>query len=83
MVDEKAAAQTTRTAREAAAEALWQAESLRASGARRRVDWDGEGEDVHAKWLFMADAAIGAFLTAMPEDATVGDLVSEMEAADG
>lgn len=46
--------------REAIAEALWQAESVRASGARRRSAWRDEGPDVHLKWLFMADAALAA-----------------------
>lgn len=40
------------------AEALWQAESMRAAGEPRRVPWAGESEDTHQKWEFMARAAL-------------------------
>lgn len=46
------------TTRETLAEALWQAESVRASGRRRLTTWAEEGEDTREKWRFMADAAL-------------------------
>jgi len=45
---------------ERVAEALWQAESVRACGAARKTTWAEEGEDTHNKWRFMALSALKA-----------------------
>ena len=51
---------------EKAAEALWQAESLRAAGVQRRTEWHEEGEHTRQKWRFMAAHGNAAFLRALP-----------------
>jgi hypothetical protein len=56
-----------RAALEKAAEALWQAESLRAAGVQRRTEWHEEGEHTRQKWRFMAAHGNAAFLRALPE----------------
>ena len=45
---------------EVVAEALWQAESIRASDRPRLEDWADAGDDVHKKWRFMARAALAS-----------------------
>jgi hypothetical protein len=57
---------TIRAALEKAAEALWQAESLRAAGVPRRAEWHDEGEHTRQKWRFMAAHGNAAFLRALP-----------------
>jgi hypothetical protein len=57
------------TMRETLAEALWQAESVRASGRRRLTAWGEEGEDTREKWRFMADAALAVVRPALRRDA--------------
>lgn len=52
------------SATELIAEALWQAESKRASGAPRRETWKDQDESTKAKWCFMAAAALDALLDA-------------------
>lgn len=39
--------------------------------------------EAHRALVRQARAAMGAFLASFPEDATVGDIVAEMEASDG
>jgi len=56
-----------RAALEAAAEALWQAESLRAAGFPRRTEWHEEDEHTRQKWRFMAAHGNAAFLRALSE----------------
>jgi hypothetical protein len=51
---------------EKAAEALWQAESLRAAGRPRLTEWRDESEDTRQKWRFMAAHGNAAFLRALP-----------------
>jgi hypothetical protein len=53
-----------RAALEKAAEALWQAESLRAAGRPRLTEWRDESEDTRQKWRFMAAHGNAAFLRA-------------------
>jgi hypothetical protein len=55
-----------RAALDKAAEALWQAESLRAAGVQRRTEWHEEGEHTRQKWRFMAAHGNAAFLRALP-----------------
>lgn len=45
---------------ERVAEALWQAESLRASDKPRRIAWSEEAEKTRELWRFMARAATAA-----------------------
>lgn len=45
---------------ERVAEGLWQAESVRATGKRRRILWNEEGDKARESWRFMARAAIEA-----------------------
>jgi hypothetical protein len=59
-----------RTALEKSAEALWEAESLRAAGVQRRTEWHEEGEDTRQKWRFMAAHGNAAFLRALNESGT-------------
>ncbi len=56
-----------RAALDKAAEALWQAESLRAAGFPRRTEWHEEDEHTRQKWRFMAAHGNAAFLRALPE----------------
>lgn len=51
---------------EAAAEALWQADSERAAGRRRLTTWTDESEATRDQWRFMARAAITAYEAAKP-----------------
>jgi hypothetical protein len=51
-----------RAALDKAAEALWQAESLRAAGRPRLTEWRDESEDTRQKWRFMAAHGNAAFL---------------------
>ena len=44
--------------REKVAEAMWQAESLRAVGQRRVIKWSDAGPPTWDQWLPLADAAI-------------------------
>jgi hypothetical protein len=61
---------------EAVAEALWQAESLRAADRRRGTRWADEGKDTRDKWRFMARAALGA----APKDwRLIGWLATDLE----
>jgi hypothetical protein len=55
-----------RAALDKAAEALWQAESLRAAGRIRLTEWHDEGKDTRQKWRFMAAHGNAAFLRALP-----------------
>jgi hypothetical protein len=55
-----------RTALDKAAEALWQAESLRAAGRPRLTEWRDESDDTRQKWRFMAAHGNAAFLRALP-----------------
>ena len=55
-----------RPALDKAAEALWQAESLRAAGFPRRTEWHEEDEHTRQKWRFMAAHGNAAFLRALP-----------------
>ena len=55
-----------RAALDKAAEALWQAESLRAAGRPRLTEWRDESEDTRQKWRFMAAHGNAAFLRALP-----------------
>ena len=55
-----------RAALEKAAEALWQAESLRAAGRPRLTEWRDESENTRQKWRFMAAHGNAAFLRALP-----------------
>ena len=55
-----------RAALDKAAEALWQAESLRAAGRPRLTDWHDESADTRQKWRFMAAHGNAAFLRALP-----------------
>lgn len=48
--------------REAVAEELWQADSIRAAGTRRRIAWPDAGPAARDKWLPLADAAIAVVL---------------------
>ena len=61
-----------RAALEKAAEALWQAESLRAAGRPRLTEWRDESEDTRQKWRFMAAHGNAAFLRALPDQYTQG-----------
>ena len=45
---------------ERAAEAMWQAESMRAASRPRAVSWESESEDIREKWRGLAIAAFGA-----------------------
>ena len=45
---------------ERAAEAAWQADSLRAAGRFRLLPWEDAGEGVHPKWRSVAAAIIAA-----------------------
>ncbi len=56
-----------RAALDKAAEALWQAESLRAAGRPRLTKWRDESEDTRQKWRFMAAYGNAAFLRALPD----------------
>jgi hypothetical protein len=60
-----------RAALDKAAEALWQAESLRAAGVQRRTEWHEEGEHTRQKWRFMAAHGNAAFLRALPDGAVL------------
>lgn len=48
----------TQELRERVAEAMWQAESLRAVGQRRVIKWSDAGPPTWDQWLPLADAAI-------------------------
>ena len=64
---------------EAVAEALWQAESIRASDRPRLEDWADAGDDVHKKWRFMARAALEAAERVAPKDRWFSDEESAYE----
>jgi hypothetical protein len=51
-----------RAALEVMAEALWQAESIRAASRPRLALWAEQSEDTRRKWRFMAGRAAPAFL---------------------
>ena len=61
-----------RAALDKAAEALWQAESLRAAGWPRLTEWRAESDDTRQKWRFMAAHGNAAFLRALPDEYTEG-----------
>jgi hypothetical protein len=60
-----------RAALDKAAEALWQAESLRAAGRPRLTEWRDESEDTRQKWRFMAAHGNAAFLRALPDGSMI------------
>ena len=75
---------------EAAAEALWQAECMRAASKPRNITWEDAGSKVHETWRFMARAALEAAeavawrpIAEAPRDGTVVDVwLGDAEPAD-
>ena len=55
---------------ERAAEAAWQADSLRAAGRFRLLPWEDAGEGVHPKWRSVAAAIIAAVAPLIAAEAT-------------
>lgn len=59
----------TDTLRERVAEAVWQAESLRAVGQRRVIKWEDAGPPTWDQWYPLADAAIALIRAETLEEA--------------
>ena len=66
-----------RAALEKTAEALWQAESLRAAGRPRLTEWRDESEDTRQKWRFMAAHGNAAFHRALKDADLIKLLAAE------
>lgn len=64
---------------EAAAEALWQADSLRAASRPRLTSWEDESEETREAFRFNARAAISAADAARPvvSDEEIGAILNE------
>lgn len=52
---------------ERVARAMWERESIRATGRKRLIAWEDEGDDTHSTWMDRARAAIEALREPTPE----------------
>jgi len=57
---------------ERVARAMWERESIRATGRKRLIAWEDEGDDTHSTWMDRARAAIEALREPTMEMVEVG-----------